>query len=556
MNVFLSKQKKSQLDKLIEENDELKNTLHTVLQKHQSLIELDNKLNDARTNLADTLKEVESNKNELQSITEEIGYKSEYINELNNQKVALEEKLAALKANNSETAALEKEYSEKQKKLNELNGKFFELENSYSRLTAERDEVEQTVEELKLKEEKILQLVNKFGGDVDVSVDKLKESESELNNNIAVLKSEETRRNSILKSLDEKISLNEEIKSSLEASLAALVGQLAEKEKMFEEFTSRRDSIVEELHIKQKEFNEFDLKYNFEKDTLQKLETGIKDLSDKKKNLIDEVSKFEAIKNEIQDKILLLKKEEEETSEELSRKHNLIDEIEKRKFQFEEEYLKIEKDFSTLVENFTEEFEEGKKRINAIRLEILEKEKELNLKEKTLLEKTSQVAEYGGLAKVLQKERSATEQLLINLKEEYEDLTKDILTLKDESNKHKISIQQLRSEIESLDIKKESLEKEIRQLIAKSGEDYSILNEQKQNLALEINENDRLLENLKDQVAKFKDDLRSLKAETASTETRKEEFTARISELIAMEKSLRYKISEHEKRLSDIEGNS
>jgi len=47
MSLFSTKIK-SEIEKLVEENDELKNTLHTVLQKHQNLSELDSKLTDAR----------------------------------------------------------------------------------------------------------------------------------------------------------------------------------------------------------------------------------------------------------------------------------------------------------------------------------------------------------------------------------------------------------------------------------------------------------------------------------------------------------------------------
>ena len=47
MSLFSSKTKNG-IEKLVEENDELKNTLHTVLQKHQNLVELDIKLAEAR----------------------------------------------------------------------------------------------------------------------------------------------------------------------------------------------------------------------------------------------------------------------------------------------------------------------------------------------------------------------------------------------------------------------------------------------------------------------------------------------------------------------------
>jgi hypothetical protein len=61
MSLFTSKTK-SEIEKLIEENDELKNTLHVVLQKHQSLIELERKLTEARKESSESIKLIEKHK--------------------------------------------------------------------------------------------------------------------------------------------------------------------------------------------------------------------------------------------------------------------------------------------------------------------------------------------------------------------------------------------------------------------------------------------------------------------------------------------------------------
>jgi chromosome segregation ATPase len=553
MNVFSSRMKRSQIDKLVEENDELKNTLHTVLQKHQSLTELDNKLNDARSNLTNVLKDIERQKNSLQNVIEEIASKSESLKELEERKTSLEDTISILQINSLKSAESEKDLAIKQTEIQTLTEQYNNLQTSVNHLKDEYNSIQQNLTDLKDQEKKVSTFIHQYGGISEDSVAKLKETEKELSEKISQLKIEESKRSGINKSLEEKILLNEEIKSNLESSLAGIIGQLSEKERMFADFTDRRDSIVEELNRKQKEFDEFDAKYNFEKETLQKLESEIDELSTKKRDLTEELGKFESVRSELQDKILVFKKEEERITDELITKHDLFDEREKRKFQFEEDYLKIEKKFSGALSTFIEEFEEGKNKLSSLRLEILEKEKELNTKEKALLEKATQLAEYGGLAKVLQKERAATEQLLTNLKEEYQGLNEEILTLRDEANKHRTNIQQLRAETQSLEIKKDSVEKEVRQLINLTSEDYTIRTEEKQKLNIEINENDRILENLKDQVSKTKEELRSLKAETSNIQTKKEEYTSKISELIAMEKNLRFKISEHEKRINNVD---
>jgi len=55
-------------------------------------------------------------------------------------------------------------------------------------------------------------------------------------------------------------------------------------------------------------------------------------------------------------------------------------------------------------------------------------------------------------------------------------------------------------------------------------------------------------------LAEENEELRQLKAEASATEIKREECTAKISELIALEKNLKFRISEHEKKINLVEG--
>lgn len=543
MSLFSSKTK-SEIEKLVEENDELKNTLHTVLQKHQNLVELDNKLTEAHKQFNELQQQAEKFKNEIDS-------KTGIVRELTNSLQSLEEKRSLFETQTEEYAA--SGLDARKDEIDNLNKHYNDLKFSYEKLLNEYSSVQNNVASLRLEEEKLSRLIGQYGGNIDESITRVKEVEAELSERIVQIRTEETKRNTIIKSLDEKITLSEDIKSNLELSLSAIVGQLAEKEKLFAEYSNQKDSLTEEIRARQKEYDGFDLRFNFAKENTQKLEDEVRALSEKRNSLTDEIHKYEVVRNEIQEKILLYRNEEENFSESLKQKQNTIEEIEKRKFEAEEAHLVIENNFSQVLLKFTEELSAAKNKLSSLRQEVLDKEKELNSKEKILLEKTTQIAEYGGMTKVLQKERAATEQFMRNLKEEFSELNDEVLKLKDEANKQKINLQQLRSETSSLEIKKESLEKEIKQLFNQTSENFSGLNENKQKLSLEVTQSSRELDELKEQISKMRNELRDLKAETANVETQKEEFTAKISELIAMEKNLKYKISEHEKKINNSE---
>ena len=71
MSLFSSKDK-NEIEKLVEENDELKNTLHQVLLKHQNLVELDNKLAKARTDLGELQQQTEKYQSDIKTFNDDI----------------------------------------------------------------------------------------------------------------------------------------------------------------------------------------------------------------------------------------------------------------------------------------------------------------------------------------------------------------------------------------------------------------------------------------------------------------------------------------------------
>jgi len=74
---------------------------------------------------------------------------------------------------------------------------------------------------------------------------------------------------------------------------------------------------------------------------------------------------------------------------------------------------------------------------------------------------------------------------------------------------------------------------------------------EEQRIYQEIAEAQKELDELKNNITVVKAELRDLKLETTGVETQKEEFAAKISELIALEKNLKYRISEYEKKLAN-----
>ena len=551
MSVFSFRQTKSEIEKLVEENDELKNNLHSVLQNQQSIANIEEKLKEAREELGSLNSKAALKKNELTALDEQIETLTRKLGETTEEKRELERRVDELKVLSEDSGRINELIETRASEMEKLNGEYQKLLALYKESSGEYERSLQNVQSLNQAEEKIRELIGRHGGSIEEALRRIEEVESETNERVARLKNEELKRRAVLQELEEKISLNEEIKNNLEASLTTIIGQLSEKEKIYTEYTNKREALIEEIHLKRKEYDEFGARYNFEKETIQRLREEVRELSGRKEDLLGDIRKFESLKNEMQDKILLLRDEEVPLSDELSRKQNAIDALEKHTFELEGTKLTAESNFSQILVKFTEELAVAKTRLDQLKQEIFEKEKELNTKEKLLLEKAFQIAEYSGLSKVLQKERSSNEQMNANMKEELKELTLELNGLKDEAGRHAVLAGKMRSETEILEAKKESLEKEIRQLIGEADRHYTSLNERKSLLLTEISESTARFNELKNQIASFKQELGSVKSETADAELKKEEYTAKVSELIALEKSLKFRISAYERQIKE-----
>jgi chromosome segregation ATPase len=559
MGIF-SPKSKGEMEKLIEENDELKNTLHILQQKSQGVAEVELKLNESKKELIDILKQVDSYKNQIQNYTEETSRKSEKFHELNRIIHELERKKELLRAEIGNLEASSKLSEEKfreivlkEKEVEELGTKKESLTKEYNNLLNDVEKIREKhadynhkIDDLKTQEARIIAFLSQYGGNFEESLIKIKETEVELTERLNTLKNEEIKRGSIVKQLEEKINLNEEIKSSLESSLSAIITQLSEKEKLFNEFSSKRDSLLEELRHTQKEYDEFDSKYNFAKDTIQKLETESEELLEKKSSALEELAKFEDVKSELQDKILKLKNEEENLSSLVEGKQKAVEELNKRKIELEENQLKIENNISQIFTKFTDELTLYKNQLSSLSNDITEKDKELESKERILLEKTTQVAEYGGLTKVLQKEKAGIELFISNLKEETRGLTEELLKMKENVNREKLFLTQFKAEAQTYQEKKDMLQKELMQIINHIGQEYSTLTQNKLDIVDEITLRNKELDNLLEQLGSIKANLLELKFETAKMEKQKEEYASKVTELIAMDKNLRSKIVETE----------
>ena len=163
----------------------------------------------------------------------------------------------------------------------------------------------------------------------------------------------------------------------------------------------------------------------------------------------------------------------------------------------------------------------------------------LRQKEKQYFETTSKVSEFEGQTRVLAKEKQQAAESIADLNRQKLDLSEDLMNLQNKEAMQKDFLNELKIESENLSSKKSLLERELKDLLDGINENYTRTEKRKDSIIVEISENEKNLNKLTASVAEAKKELQKLKEETARLELQKEEFTAKISNLAALEQRMK-----------------
>jgi len=174
-----------------------------------------------------------------------------------------------------------------------------------------------------------------------------------------------------------------------------------------------------------------------EKNKYDELNDSVKSLESRRQELTFEIKKSESVRNNLNDDIISKRNELEKLKLELDNLRNLISDHEKRKFEAEESTLKLENLMTTTIVKFNDELQNSSQKLNGIKHEILNRERELGEKEKSLIEKSSQIAEYGSLIKVMKREKDNLEENIQNLRANERELNNIYESLNDRLTKRK-----------------------------------------------------------------------------------------------------------------------
>jgi len=592
---FFNPKETPELDRLKLENEELKNRLHKVLADNDESTDLENKIAQMTEELSNMAKEEQRIEDFIKNATDEKVNKSKSVFDLNKrigelaqEKEQLEENIKTLENKNSTLLQKQETYEnnhsnltssikEKENLLSELNSKFVKLNETATKLVQEikREEVRVgglietstgLTSQIKTNDKKVLELKEEIErnkilqANTEVNTETLQKSFKVLGKKKTKLLKEVSNLESKTKKSKEEHSIvsnqlknDEEVRNSLQTTIAGLNIELNTKEKTFKDFTITKDKFIYEISQNRNELDSINFEIINKNEIISELEQEIVAVGNKKKEIEQYITNKK--KTIIDVKRILLKKKEEEFGfdKHLKELKNNIAVLEEKKFKIEENILQLDSSFMDITKKLTEEINDSKSKLISIKQLILEKDRDFNKKEKTFLERNTQLAEYTGMVRLLRKEKDLLENQLNDLKNTKETLNENIISLIEKESTGKVNVNEYNLEIQDLITKRESISSELNSLLDSSYKNYNDYNEKNSLLINEIQNHESILASLSEKVIALELILAKLNEDISKADLEKEERSANISQLVVMEKSFKEKVETYKKELERIE---
>ncbi len=539
MSLFSSK-KQDEIDKLVNENDELKNQLHSVLLKQGSFEELENNLIRAKKELAELQLKDDTLLKNISDREASIADKEKYLGDLNSKILELEEIKdnlhSTINAYSAQVSLLEdrgKLLDEKAAQSAEIEIKLAQLvekkeildrdvadkEQTFAYLSTIEREIQADLEKERAQLDSIKNQVISLQTEIETSNIQYEESknriaslageEEAVSKKLNILNEEESRKTAHIKSLEDKILLNEEIKGNLETTLADLVAQLNRNENSYLEQSEKRDIIQNEILSLRKERDDLDNKLNLAKEQFEVFQQEASKHTALLNTLGEEVRKLEGFKEKLEREIETLKSDADKSLNDAEEKKIFLAEIETSIKEIEKLHIMTDKGFGALIEKYMADFDDSRKMKEDLEKETILKKSEAEELDKLIMDKRALLNETGALIAAEQKELNMIQTAVVSGREERDSVNSELASAKDNISRLSGQLAALRYETENLQIKKSDLQRDLSFLMMQISREYSEAELKLRNLNESVSAANNNLIELNSRIAKAGEELKN-----------------------------------------------
>lgn len=475
---------------------------------------------------------------------EEIEHEQAKSNALNNKES--EDKILSLVV---EEQKLLESIEKKQNRMSELDMTINALEDEKQRVMIK---FKKRIRMLKAEEKQVqnqIQMKSKnldgspgLNEEIKHSIDLLTEKESELKHRIEELNQTEQMKRNIISELKDKISTRE-------IEFASLEKDYNTKTNLLNETGVKARELSDEISFKQKEL--LAIVQSIESKTSQLaglnekavgLKNSITKLQEESAGYENQMNKTGSRVQEEEDKIETLKAEQKKLNE-------IIPLLEERKVEIQQTNQSLENRFANMFQQYSKELTEINKKRNVLEQVVQKKEKDIEEKDRLLLEKVTALDETERLLELRYSEIDSFDELLQTINEQKELLKSDLLNLDRKSVEKRNQNKELKVESEVLRAKITEFEKDLMTLLDNSNERYKRNIEKKSRLENEIKEYEGRLNEINENIKTSMNELVELQTSIGQIKLEHEEHRLNINRLASMKKRLDNEIKNNQSLL-------
>lgn len=536
---FFSSKKQDEIDKLVSENDELKNQLHSVLLKQGSFEDLESNLLRIKKEVAELQQKDDSLRKNISNQETAVAEKEKYLGDLNSkileleeirenlhstinaystQVSLLEERAKLLDEKVTQTAEIEIKLASVQEKKAALDHDVADKEQTFAYLSTIEREIQGDLEKERAELDNIKNQVISLQTEIEASnaeyeesrkrIESIKGEEDAASKRLASLNDDETKKSSYIKTLEDKILLNEEIKSNLESTLADLVAQLNRNENSYLEQSEKREIIQNEILSLRKERDDLDNKLNLAREQFEVFQLEAAKHTSLLGTLGDEVKKLEGVKEQLIGEIETLQTDAAKSLKDAEEKRVFLSEIESGLKEIERLHIMTDKGFGALIEKYIADFDDAKRIKEELDNEIAQKKKGIDELDRQLLDKKGLLHETEALIAAEQKELNMLQTSVVSTKEERDSVSAELASAKESISRLSGQLAALRYETETLQIKKSDLQRDLSFLMMQISREYSEAELKLRNLNDSVSSANGTLADLNSRIAKAKEELK------------------------------------------------
>jgi chromosome segregation protein len=265
--------------------------------------------------------------------------------------------------------------------------------------------------------------------------------------------------------------------------------------------------------------------------------------------LRDEALRFEEMKNEFHKKLLLEQEEFDRIQLEKERAKELIPLLEKRRDEIERGNYELENRFAKMFQKFNAELNDITTKRTVLEQIVSQKEKEIEEKDKQILEKVAALEESERILNMRQTEIDSFEQLLKTIEEKKELLQNELLKLDQEVSERKNTTNDLKLENDLLIKKKISIEQGLQEILNSMNQRLTEAKEKRSNILRELQEAEARFEEMNSKISDSMDELVELQTSISMIKVEHEEHRNNVMKLASMKKKLQEEIAKNQKVL-------